>query len=114
LKIGGTPHGSPRYPPRAYWYDVWFALGCGEIVLQHGGLLYGIYTFDDARTALTPAQRQALASLRVISRRGPFPVRPNAALVRALRSRTTIRAKDQEGSSTGHSSRTPHSFHEPS
>jgi hypothetical protein len=85
-----------------------------EIVLAHGGLLYGIYTFDYARTALTPAQRQALASLRFISRRGRFPARPNAALARALRSCNTIRVKDQEGSSTGHSSRTPHSFQEPS
>jgi hypothetical protein len=85
-----------------------------EIVLAHGGLLYSIYAFDDARTALTPAQRQALASLRFISRRGRFPARPNAALAGALRTCNTIRVKDHEGSSTGHSSRTPHSFQEPS
>jgi WD40-like Beta Propeller Repeat len=63
-----------------------------EIVLAHGGLLYGIYTFDDSRTALTPAQRQALASLRFISRSGPFPARPNAALTSALHSCNTTQA----------------------
>jgi hypothetical protein len=114
LKIGGVSHGSPRNPPWTHRYAVWFVLGCGEIVLAHGGPLYGIYAFDDARTALTPAQRQAPASLRFISRRGPFPAQPNAALARVLRSCNTIQVKDQEGSSTGHSSRTPHSFQEPS
>jgi hypothetical protein len=55
-----------------------------------------------------------ISSLRFISRRGPFPARANAALARALRRCKTIQVKDQEGSSTGHSSRTPHSFQEPS
>ncbi len=54
-----------------------------EILVAHDGLLYGIYTFDNARTALTPAQRQALASLRFIPRDGshpPFdPSRPGIA-----------------------------------
>lgn len=53
-----------------------------EIVVAHGGLLYGIYTFDSARDALTPAQRQAMASLRFIPRTGPAlrPYDPNATL----------------------------------
>jgi hypothetical protein len=55
-----------------------------------------------------------ISSLRFISRRGRFPARPNAALARTLRSCNTIQVKDQEGGSTGHSSRMPHSFQEPS
>jgi hypothetical protein len=55
-----------------------------------------------------------ISSLRFISHSGPFPAGPNAALSRALRSCNTIQVKDQEGSSTGHSSRMPHSFQEPS
>ena len=55
-----------------------------------------------------------ISSLRFISRSGSFPARPNAALGRALRSCKAIQVKNQEGSSTGHSSRTPHSFQEPS
>lgn len=53
-----------------------------EIVVAHDGLLYGIYTFDSARDALTPAQRQALASLRFIPRAGPAlrPYDTNAML----------------------------------
>jgi hypothetical protein len=56
-----------------------------EIVVAHGGLLYGIYTFDNSRTALTPAQRLALASLHFIPRTGPA-LRPygSNALVAAL------------------------------
>ena len=56
-----------------------------EIVVAHGGLLYGIYTFDNSRTALTPSQRQALASLRFIPHIGPA-LRPYGtnALVAAL------------------------------
>jgi hypothetical protein len=56
-----------------------------EIVVAHGGLLYGIYTFDNSRQALTPGQRQALASLRFIPRTGPA-LRPYGAnaLVAAL------------------------------
>src|SRR5918911_2207745 len=56
-----------------------------EIVVAHGGLLYGIYPFDNSRTALTPSQRQALASLRFIPHIGPA-LRPYGtnALVAAL------------------------------
>jgi len=56
-----------------------------EILVAHDGLLYGIYTFDNARTALTTAQRQALASLRFIPRAGPHPpFDPSRPLIAAL------------------------------
>ena len=57
-----------------------------EILVAHDGLLYGIDTFDNARRALTPAQRQALASLRFIPRAGPHPpFDPSQPLIAALR-----------------------------
>jgi len=56
-----------------------------EILVAHDGMLYGISTFDNARTALTPAQRQALASLRFIPRASPPPpFDPSQPLIAAL------------------------------
>jgi len=56
-----------------------------EILVAHDGLLYGIYTFDNARTALTPAQHQALTSLRFIPRADPHPpFDPSQPLIAAL------------------------------
>ena len=56
-----------------------------EILVAHDGLLYGIYTFDNARTAFTPAQQQAVASLRFIPRTGPLlPAGTPQPLVAAL------------------------------
>ncbi len=56
-----------------------------EMLVAHDGLLYGIFTFDNARTALTTAQRQALASLRFIPRAAPHPpFDPSRPLIAAL------------------------------
>jgi hypothetical protein len=78
MSVGGLPAVRLRGLPGAPDFGQ-------EIVVAHGGLLYGIYTFDNSRTALTPGQRQALASLRFIPHTGPA-LRPYGtnALVAAL------------------------------